>query len=108
MSLRRYLAEEIALDHADGLLSRREALRRSRLLEDPGCGTGRLRRAGRSGQRHPGCGRGCLQRGGLTHEVRTFGSVDHAFFNDTGPRYDAAAAAEAYKALLDWLDRHLS
>ena len=32
MNLRRYLAEEIALDHADGLLSRREALRRLGLL----------------------------------------------------------------------------
>ncbi len=49
-----------------------------------------------------------LRQAALTHEVRTFAGVDHAFFNDTGPRYDATAAAEAYKALLDWLGRHLS
>jgi carboxymethylenebutenolidase len=44
---------------------------------------------------------------GLTHEVRTFPGVDHAFFNDTGPRYDAAAAADAYAAVLQWFDAHL-
>ena len=33
-----------------------------------------------------------LQKAGLTHEIVTFPGVDHAFFNDTGPRYDAAAA----------------
>ena len=49
-----------------------------------------------------------LQKAGLTHEVRTFPGVDHAFFNDTGPRYDAAAATQAYQAVLDWLGRHLS
>jgi carboxymethylenebutenolidase len=37
MDAREYLAEEVALDHADGLLSRREALRRLGLL---GLGTG--------------------------------------------------------------------
>ena len=44
----------------------------------------------------------------LTHELRTFPGVDHAFFNDTGPRYDAAAATEAYDALLAWFGQHLS
>ena len=33
-----------------------------------------------------------LTAAGLTHELRVFDGVDHAFFNDTGPRYDAAAA----------------
>src|ERR1700689_5292491 len=36
-SLRQYIAEEIATDHVDGLLSRREAIRRLALL---GLGTG--------------------------------------------------------------------
>jgi carboxymethylenebutenolidase len=49
-----------------------------------------------------------LQSAGLTHEVRTFPGVDHAFFNDTGPRYNAAAAAEAYQAVLDWFANHLA
>ena len=47
-----------------------------------------------------------LQAAGITHEVRIFPGVNHAFFDDTGPRYDAAAAAEAYRATLDWLGRH--
>jgi carboxymethylenebutenolidase len=49
-----------------------------------------------------------LEAAGLTHEVRTFPGVDHAFFNDTGARYNAAAAAEAYQAVLDWFGRYLA
>jgi carboxymethylenebutenolidase len=49
-----------------------------------------------------------LQAAGLTHEVRTFPGVDHAFFNDTGPRYNAAVAAEAYQAVLNWFGTHLA
>ena len=49
-----------------------------------------------------------LESAGLTHEIRTFEGVDHAFFNDTGPRYDEAAATEAYAALLDWFGQHLA
>jgi carboxymethylenebutenolidase len=48
-----------------------------------------------------------LEAAGLEHEVRTFEGADHAFFNDTGPRYDAAAAADAYEALLAWFGQHL-
>jgi carboxymethylenebutenolidase len=47
-----------------------------------------------------------LQAAGNVHEVRVFPGVNHAFFDDSGPRYDAAAAAEAYRATLDWLGRH--
>ena len=49
-----------------------------------------------------------LEAAGLEHEVRTFEDADHAFFNDTGPRYDAEAAADAYEALLAWFGQHLS
>jgi carboxymethylenebutenolidase len=48
-----------------------------------------------------------LTAAGLPHELRTFAGADHAFFNDTGPRYDAAAAALAWTALLDWFARYL-
>lgn len=48
-----------------------------------------------------------LERAGLVHEIRTFEGADHAFFNDTGPRYDAAAASDAWAALLAWFRRHL-
>jgi carboxymethylenebutenolidase len=49
-----------------------------------------------------------LESAGLTHEVRTFPGVDHAFFNDTSPRYNAAAASEAYQAVLSWFATHLA
>jgi carboxymethylenebutenolidase len=48
-----------------------------------------------------------LTAAGLTHELRTFPGVDHAFFNDTGQRYDATQAAAAYQATLDWFGQHL-
>ena len=49
-----------------------------------------------------------LTEANLVHELRVFDGVDHAFFNDTGPRYDAEAAAEAYQAMLDWFGQHLA
>ncbi len=49
-----------------------------------------------------------LAAAGLTHELLTFDGVDHAFFNDTGPRYDAGAASQAYDAMLAWFDEHLA
>jgi carboxymethylenebutenolidase len=49
-----------------------------------------------------------LERAGLTHEIVTYPGADHAFFNDTGPRYDQAAATQAYAKVLDWFGRHLS
>jgi carboxymethylenebutenolidase len=48
-----------------------------------------------------------LKAAGLTYQIRTFAGVDHAFFNDTGPRYNPEAAGQAYAALLDWFARHL-
>ena len=49
-----------------------------------------------------------LEKAGLVHEIRTFPGVDHAFFNDTGPRYDEPAAKQAYEAVLAWFGRHLT
>jgi carboxymethylenebutenolidase len=49
-----------------------------------------------------------LTAAGLVHELRTFEGVDHAFFNDTGQRYNAEAAAAAYQAMLDWFAEHLA
>lgn len=48
-----------------------------------------------------------LTEAGLTHELRTFPGVDHAFFNDTGPRYDVTQADAAYEAVLAWFGEHL-
>jgi carboxymethylenebutenolidase len=49
-----------------------------------------------------------LRRAGLRYEIVTFPDADHAFFNDTGPRYNATAATEAYQRLLDWFGRYLA
>ena len=49
-----------------------------------------------------------LERAGLTHEIVTYPGVNHAFFNDTGARYDQAAAAQAYQKVLDWFGQHLA
>ena len=49
-----------------------------------------------------------LERAGLTHEIVTYPGANHAFFNDTGARYDQAAATEAYAKVLDWFGQHLA
>ncbi|MEU4223395.1 dienelactone hydrolase family protein [Nonomuraea sp. NPDC026600] len=49
-----------------------------------------------------------LEKAGLPHEIVTFPGVNHAFFNDTGPRYNAQVAAQAYQRVLDWFGEHLS
>ena len=45
-----------------------------------------------------------LEAARLKHEILTFTEADHAFFNDTGARFNAPAAAEAYRRVLDWFD----
>ncbi|MGH3391314.1 MAG: dienelactone hydrolase family protein, partial [Actinomadura sp.] len=49
-----------------------------------------------------------LERAGLTHESVTYEGANHAFFNDTGERYNATAATQAYQRVLDWFGRHLA
>jgi carboxymethylenebutenolidase len=49
-----------------------------------------------------------LEKAGLVHDLVVEPDADHAFFNDTGPRYDAAAATDAWQRLQDWLARYLS
>ena len=49
-----------------------------------------------------------LEAARLKHQIVTFAEADHAFFNDTGARFNAPAAAEAYRRLLDWLDRFVA
>jgi carboxymethylenebutenolidase len=49
-----------------------------------------------------------LERFGLVNDLVVEPGADHAFFNDTGPRYNATAAADAWQRLLDWLGHHLS
>ncbi|MGE0220335.1 dienelactone hydrolase family protein [Mycolicibacterium sp.] len=51
--------------------------------------------------------RAALDRAGLVHELVTEPGANHAFFNDTGDRYDPAAAADAWRRTLDWLATHV-
>jgi carboxymethylenebutenolidase len=49
-----------------------------------------------------------LDRAGLVNDIVVEPDADHGFFNDTGPRYNAAAAADAWQRLLDWFGRYLT
>jgi carboxymethylenebutenolidase len=48
-----------------------------------------------------------LKAARLQHEILTFTDAGHAFFNDTGARYNIAAAAEAWRRVIDWYDSAL-
>jgi carboxymethylenebutenolidase len=49
--------------------------------------------------------RAALEAARLKHELLTFTEADHAFFNDTGTRFNPHAAAEAWRRTLNWFDR---
>ncbi len=43
----------------------------------------------------------------VTHEGHIYKGANHGFFNDTTPRYDEAAAKEAWQRTLDWFGKYL-
>jgi carboxymethylenebutenolidase len=49
-----------------------------------------------------------LERAGLIHDIVIEPDADHAFFNDSGPRYNAAAAEDAWRRVLEWFGRYLA
>jgi carboxymethylenebutenolidase len=51
--------------------------------------------------------RAALEKAGLVHELVTEPDANHAFFNDTGDRYNAAAASDAWSKLGDWFGKYL-
>jgi len=51
--------------------------------------------------------RAALQKAGMRHEIVTYPGANHAFFNDTGARYDANAATQVYQKLVDWFGVNL-
>ena len=51
--------------------------------------------------------RAALRAAGLPNRLVTFPGVDHAFFNDSGGRYDRAAANAAYKQVIAWFRRYV-
>lgn len=52
--------------------------------------------------------RAALEKAGTVHELVTEPDANHAFFNDTGDRYNAAAAADAWRRVQDWFATHLA
>ena len=52
--------------------------------------------------------RAALKTAALNFDLVTEPDADHAFFNDTGQRYNATAAADAWKRLRDWFSQHLT
>lgn len=51
--------------------------------------------------------RAALEAAELEHRILTFTEASHAFFNDTGARFNAPAAGEAWRRVLGWFGRHL-
>jgi carboxymethylenebutenolidase len=49
-----------------------------------------------------------LEKAELVNDIVVEPNADHAFFNDTGPRYNAAAAEDAWRRVLEWFGRYLS
>lgn len=49
-----------------------------------------------------------LEKAGMVHELITEPDANHAFFNDTGERYNQAAAADAWQRVQDWFATHLA
>jgi carboxymethylenebutenolidase len=43
----------------------------------------------------------------VTHEGHIYKGANHGFHNDTTPRYDEAAAKEAWQRTLDWFNKYL-
>jgi carboxymethylenebutenolidase len=52
--------------------------------------------------------RQALDAAKVTYEMHIYEGANHAFFNDTGANYNAAAAKDAWAHTLDWFGRWLS
>ncbi len=48
-----------------------------------------------------------MQQNGKTFEKMIYPNADHAFFNDTGTRYNPDAAKDAWARTLAWFDKYL-
>ncbi|HEV7422036.1 MAG TPA: dienelactone hydrolase family protein [Mycobacterium sp.] len=48
-----------------------------------------------------------LTKAGLVNELVVEPDSDHAFFNDTGERYNATAAADAWQRVQDWFTKYI-
>jgi carboxymethylenebutenolidase len=48
-----------------------------------------------------------LTKAKVVHEGHTYKGANHGFHNDTTPRYDEAAAKEAWGHTVDWFNKYL-
>jgi carboxymethylenebutenolidase len=48
-----------------------------------------------------------LEQAGMVHQLVTEPNANHAFFNDTGDRYNPTAAADAWKKVGDWMTQYV-
>jgi carboxymethylenebutenolidase len=48
-----------------------------------------------------------LETAGVPHDYHVYPEANHAFFNDTGARYDAAAAQDAWSRAVAWFREYL-
>lgn len=48
-----------------------------------------------------------LKKAGVTYQMKVYPGVNHAFHNDTGPRYDKTQATQAWQDTLAWFKRYL-
>ncbi len=48
-----------------------------------------------------------LTEAGVPHEGHIYKGANHGFHNDTTPRYDEAAAKEAWQRTLDWFNKYV-
>jgi carboxymethylenebutenolidase len=48
-----------------------------------------------------------LKKSGRPYQVMVYPGVNHAFHNDTGPRYDATQAEAAWVATVEWFRRYV-
>ena len=48
-----------------------------------------------------------LTAAGVPHEGHVYKAANHGFHNDSTPRYDEAAAKEAWQRTLDWFNKYL-
>ena len=52
--------------------------------------------------------RAALEKAGLVFDLVTEPDANHAFFNDTGDRYNPTAAENAWRRVQDWFTEHLA
>jgi len=51
--------------------------------------------------------RAALEKAGMVHQLVTEPNANHAFFNDTGDRYNATAADDAWRQVQGWLTQYV-